>query len=182
MTRSLDRAARDTIRQVHFSGYLYPIISLLTPEGEEVQHRSIESIDLWEPGLYSSSLSDFFSRVCLPKLRSLILHGTLMLPSWYHLARRTTRLTALSLSIDWSPQFSPPTTSQLFSILVSNPGLQALALVGPSIPAGDGDGFIRQVTLRHLSGSLCHVFRALDRLSFPRPVEFHRNHCVKLYG
>ena len=50
-----DRATRDAVRQVHLlchDGHLLSLVtSLLTPEGEGVQYRSIESIDLrirWE--------------------------------------------------------------------------------------------------------------------------------------
>ena len=177
-----DRATRDTIRQVHLWGFqespLSSIISLLTPVEEGVQRRSIESIDLRQWGEEDfSDLSDFFARICLPKLRSLLLHGALVLPPLDYLARQTTLLTALSLNVIESPQSPPPTTSQLLSILVSNPSLQSLSLSGSGLPRSDEDGPIRQVTLRHLEklylrGDLHRVFRILDRLSFPRLLKF----------
>ena len=175
-----DRATRDTVRQVHLSGciagVISSIISVLTPVGEGVQHRSIESIDLRKWGIQVVDVSEFFVRIRLPKLRSLLLSGALILPPWDHLARQTTLLTTLSLTIYEHPQSPPPTASQLFSILVSNPGLQSLTLANSAIPEGDGGGPVPQVTLRHLKnlylkGQLRCIFDILDRLSFPRPLD-----------
>ena len=172
-----DRATRDTIRQVHLLGDeaspLSKVISLLTPVDKVVQHRSIESIALRRYGVKTTDVSDFFSRVYLPKLRSLLLHGPLRMPSWDLLARQTTLLTTLSINITFG---TFPTISQLFSILASNPGLQMLSLSGPAVPGGGGDGPMPQVELRHLkklhlNGTLRHVLTVLDRLSFPRPLD-----------
>ncbi|KAF9783516.1 hypothetical protein BJ322DRAFT_1110410 [Thelephora terrestris] len=174
-----DRASRDTIRQVHLlwhrQGLLSSIISLLTPDGDEPQCRSIESIDLRSLGDSVLVVSNFFSRAYFPKLRSLVLHGALTLPPWDHIAQRTTLLTVLLLDID-NPSPSPtPTTRELFSILASNPGLQLLSLSGSALPEDGGDGFTPPVSLRrlqkiYLTGELHRIFGVLERLSFPRPL------------
>ena len=173
-----DRAARDVIRQVHLccrsQDLLSKVISLLTPEDEGIQWRSIESIDLrW--GAKPLNVSKFFTRVHLPRLRTLLLHGPLILYSWDHLAQQTTVLTTLSLHIHVIPSSPPPTTSHLFSILVSNPGLEVLSLEGLVIPGDYDKGSVSQVTLRHLKKlSLGCEFRyavgILDRLVFPYPL------------
>lgn len=174
-----DRATRDVIRQLHLlwhhEGLLSSIISLLTPEGGVIQSRSIESVDLRSWGASVLDVSNFFARTYLPRLRSLILYGAFIMPSWDHLAQRTTLLTTLSLDINNSPPPSTPTTRQLFSIIASNHGLQFLGLVGPAIPEDGGDGSVPQVTLRHLKnlflrGDFRRVFSVLDRLAFPRPL------------
>ena len=178
-----DRAARDVIRQVHLrcrnQDLLSPVISSLTPEGEGVQWRSIESIDLRHPwgvrGMNPLDLSNFFTRVRLPKLRSLLLDGPLILSSLDHLAQQTTILTTLSLDINTSLPHQPPTASPLFSILVSNPGLQVLSLGTRVIPEDD-DEPMSQVTLQnlerlYLTGELHCVIRMLERLTFPRPLK-----------
>ncbi|KAF9779657.1 hypothetical protein BJ322DRAFT_1113449 [Thelephora terrestris] len=176
-----DRAAQDTIRQLHLlwdhKVPLSSIISSLTPDGDRAQCKSIESIDLRSFGPSVLDVSNFFSRTYLPKLQSLRLHGVFKMASWGHLAQRTTLLTLLSLDIDKSPPSSTPTTRQLFSILASNPGLQLLSLVVPKIPEDSDYGSIPQVTLRHLkrlllTGDLHRVFSVLDRLAFPRPLTF----------
>ena len=170
-----DRAAQDTIRQVHLRCHcrdlVSPVISLLTPDGEGVQRRSIESIDLRYPWMASPfDVSKFFTRVHLPKLRSLLLHGPLILSSLDHLAQQTTVLTTLSLRI-----YSPPTTPLFFSIPVQNYGLQVLSLDSPVIPEDD-DEPTSQVTLQNLerldlTGNLHCVTRMLERLTFPRPLK-----------
>ena len=180
-----DRAARDVIRQVHLRcrdrDLLPSAISSLTPEGEGVQWRSIESIDLRHPwkmwgmrGANPLDLSNFFTRVRLPKLRSLLLDGPLVLSSLDHLAQQTTILTTLSLNINTSLQYQPPTASPLFSILVSNPGLQVLSLGSRVIPKDD-DGPMSHVTLQnlkrlYLTGEVHSVIRMLERLTFPGPL------------
>ena len=78
-----DLATRDAIRQVHLRcrsrDLLSQLISFLTPKGEGVQWRSIESIDLEQPwGVSPFDVSNFFTRVRLPKLRCLTIHGPLI--------------------------------------------------------------------------------------------------------
>ena len=176
-----DCAARDIVRQVHLwscdPSLLPSIISSLTPDGEGVHHRSIESFRLENWGSPDMDISNFFARVHLSKLRSLILSGNLMI-LWDHLARQTSLLT--TMSFDCLNLISPPpTTSQLFAILVSNPNLRVLSLDELTIPEEDGDGSVLQVTLPRLkrlslTGDLHDVFRLLDRLFFPHPLEFIR--------
>jgi hypothetical protein len=169
-----NRAMQGIIRQIHLSGtdlrILRPVILSLTPDGEGVQHSSIESIDL-RPQRFTLDVSNFFARHRLPKLRSLFLHGTLRMPPWGRLVPHTTLLTTLSLAISGPPPTLPPTTSQLLSILVSNPNLQELVMTYSVIPADD-DRSTFQVPIRHLkrlelTGELRPMFRLLDRLAFP---------------
>jgi hypothetical protein len=176
-----DCARRDVVRQVHLwsceQGLLSSIISSLTPEDEGIHHRSIESIHLENRGALDLDVSIFFARTHLPELRSLILSGNMTI-LWDHLARQTTLLTTMSFDLlDTEP--SPPTTSQLFAILVSNPSLRVLSLDHPMIPQDDGDASVPQATLPHLkrlslTGGSHDVFRLLERLVFPRPLEFIR--------
>ena len=171
------RANRDGIRQVHLLSHhgsflLSSIISTLTPDGEGIQCRSIESIDLrhiWDDVL---DVSHFFARIHLPKLRSLILGGNLKIPSWDCLAPQTTLLKTLSVMILKQPPTPSPTMTQLLSILVSNPGLQHLTLSDSAIPKDDGDGSMFRAPLRQLkklglNGRLLHVLKLLGRLEFP---------------
>jgi hypothetical protein len=169
-----NRAMQDTIRQIHFSGtdpsILQPIIFSLTPDGEGVQYSSIESIDLRTRG-FTLDVLNFFARRHLPKLQSLFLHRTLRMPSWDCLVPHTSLLTTLSLNISGSSPSPPPTTSQLLSILVSNPNLQELSMTCWMIPKDD-DRSKSQVLLRHLKnlqlrGEFRPMFNLLDRLMFP---------------
>ena len=176
-----DHATRDIIRQVHLKCYDGKLLSIIVPsithEGEGVQCRSIESIDIrnqWmgPPGRGFFDVSHFFTRIRLPKLRNLLLHGLLKLPPWNHLVHQTT-----VLRIEKSSQSLSPTASQFFSMLISNPGLQVLSLDGPVIPKDDDNSFASQITLRHLEklylrGELHHVVMVLERLVFPHPLNF----------
>ena len=175
-----DRAVRDAVRQVHIRGSgripLSSVISLLTPDGEDVRHSSVESIDLRLTDSSTLDVSNFFARRRLPKLRYLFLCGTLKTPSWDHFVPHTTLLTTLSLKIGHEASTPPPTTSQLLSTLVSNPNLQVLILTGSVIPE-DNDRSTFQIPLRHLEklrlmGELRHVFRLLDRLSLTGALDF----------
>ena len=169
-----NRAMQDTIRQIHLSdtylNILQHVISTLTPNGECVRRSSIESIDLraWH---FTLDISDFFARHHLPKLRSLFLHGALRILSWDCLVPHTTLLTTLSLNIHECSPTQPPTTSQLLSILVSNPNLRELLITRHMIPKDD-DGSTFQAPMPHLkelqlTGEFRPVFRLLDRLTFP---------------
>ena len=173
-----DRAARDTIRQVHLlcrrGSSLSLAISIITPEGEGVQCRSIESIDLrnlwWDNS--SPDVSSFLARVRLPKLRSLLLLGPLKPHSWDHIAQQTTLLTTLSIHTPANPAL---TTPQFLSLLASNPGLEVLSLSGSAIPDDNGGTSVSQVTLRHLKhldlyGELRRVIWVSERLIFPHPL------------
>jgi hypothetical protein len=145
-----DHVARDTIRSVLIQGpylghatLLASVISSLTPDCEDVQRSSIESISLGD-----EDVSNFFARYHFPKLRDLHLSGRAKISSWKHFRLRTTALTTLSLTIRGS---SPtPTTSQLLSILASNPRLRSLTLSPLMVPHDNGDGFTSRVPLYHL--------------------------------
>lgn len=148
-----DRAIRDKVREVHIthSGpkLLTSIISSLTPDGEDVREKRIESITLRLEAdtVIVTGLLDFFARATLPKLQYLDISGFFQISSWDHLPSLTTRLTTLSLKLE---QPAPAqTTSSLISILTSNPNLRELALSKAALPE-DNNGSAFRVPLRHL--------------------------------
>ena len=176
----MDRAAHNVIRKLHLRSndmeLLTTIISSLIPEGEEVRPSSIESIVLG-----NVDVSDLFTRYRFPKLRNLYLLQGFRISSWDHLKSTTTALIHLSLSdIDTSSSPSPsavPTTSQILSLLASNPNLRSLAL--DVLPINDDSGYSPklQVPLRHLgwislTGPFHHLFPILQRLEFPERMNF----------
>ncbi|KAF9782929.1 hypothetical protein BJ322DRAFT_182428 [Thelephora terrestris] len=165
-----DRVASNSIRSVHLQGRRTlhrSIISSLTLNDKEVRYSSIESVILFNLGL---DASDFFAHYHFPKLRHLCLSVTMNSLTWDYLRSHTTALTSLSL-ISGSPS-STPTTSQLLSVLASNPQLRALELANPIIPRDSGDGSKSRVPLRHLKnitmfGDFHPIFRLLRRLDHP---------------
>jgi hypothetical protein len=148
---------------------LTSILSSLTPEGEDIRRSSIEFISFRHV-----DASNFFARCRFPKLRDLYLLEGTKISSWEHLGLHTTALTTLYLIIeDTSPI---PTTSQLLSILASNPRLQSLTLDQFLIPPDDGDGSTSRVPLHHLrylsmEGHFHPVFRLLRRLDHPETMD-----------
>ena len=168
-----ERIALDTIRSVHLQRrakiLLTSILSLLTPDGEEIRDTSIEAITL-----RYVDVSDFFARYRFPKLRYLNLSCGIGMTSWEHLGLRTTALTTLFLSLSETPR--PPTTSQLLSILASNPRLEDLTLYESAIPRDNPDGSTYQVPLRHLKNltlarDFHSVFQLLPRLGHPESMD-----------
>ena len=171
-----DRAACDVIRKVHLrggdTGLLTAIISSLIPEGEGIRPSSIESMVL-----SNVDISSLFTRHRFPKLRNLHLSGSFRISSWDRLKSTAVALTNLSLDLlNIDPSSAVPTTSQIFSLLTSNPNLRSLTLNLPSIndDGGYDPGF--QVPLRHLegiflTGTLHHVFPILHRLEFPERMD-----------
>jgi len=173
-----DRVARDVVRKVHLHSddmeLLTTIVSSLIPESGGVRPSSIESIVLSDV-----DVSDLFVRHRFPKLRNLHLSGHFSISSWDHLKSTTTTLTNLSLFDNDDPTVSPsavPTTSQILSLLASNPNLRSLVL--GSLPINDDGGCDPrpQVPLHHLerislSGTLHHVFPILHRLEFPEMMD-----------
>ena len=174
-----DRATRDVIRKVHLTsnqrGFLTPIVSSLIPEGEDVRSSSIESIVLGRV-----DASDLFTRYRFPKLRNLHLSGHFRISSWDHLKSTTTALTSLSLGPADTLSPSPsaiPTTSQILSLLTSNPNLRSLMLNSLFIDDDSEYDPMLQVPLRHLEwislmGSFHDVFPILRRLEFPERMNY----------
>ena len=165
---------QDTVRQVHLSfhggGTLTSIISSLTGQRRRRPEREYRIDRLAKPGALMDA-SDFFARSRFSKLRRLDLTGDFRISSWDSLATRTTLLTTLSLSVS-SP---PPTASQLFSILTSNPNLQLLAL-SDLVPPDSANGSALQVPLRNskllsLRGEFRHLFGWLRRLELPETLD-----------
>ena len=166
-----DRAARDVIRKVHLRsnnpGLLAAIVSSLTPEGDSVRRGSIESIVLSDV-----DVSDFFARYRFPRLRDLYLSGSFSISPWDHLKSATTTLTNLSLSLTGTPTSSTvPTTSQILSLLSSNPNLMSLTLNTLAIKNDDATDPSLQVPLHRLEriyliGAFPHIFPVLRRLEF----------------
>ena len=172
-------ASRDSIRQVHIQSYnprlLPSLISTLIPNCDGAHHRSIESIHLENRGFPLLDVSSFFNRVHLPKLRSLLVFGVSGVP-WDHLSKQTTLLTTLSFRFSRTRPSPPPTIPQLFGILNSNPGLRDLYFDGPATPEHNVDGSVPQITLPRLkwlclTGKFHDVFRLLNQLVFPHPLE-----------
>ena len=169
------RVIQNTIRQIHLrsgdNDTLTPVISSLTPDNEEDgQNENIESIVWHNTRLPSVDVSNFFARSRLSKLYLLELTGNFWISSWDRLASGTTLLTALTLQINTSTPSPTPTTSQLFSILASNPNLQRLALSG-AFPS-DTDGSAPKVSLPNLNllslrGEFVPLLGLLRRLILP---------------
>ena len=184
---SLQKAIRchvmqNTIRQVHLRSddcdTLTSIISSLTPDDEGGQNENIGSI-VWlnwaVPPDPFVDISNFFIRSSLSMLRLLDLGGSFWISSWDCLAPRTTLLTALSLEITTSPPSPTIPTSQLFSILTSNPNLRELRLSGVALP-NDADASPLKVQLRDLKtlslrGECRHLFGLLHRLILPEVLD-----------
>lgn len=169
-----DRAAGDFIRRVKLTrgstDLLNSIVSSITVSGEGIQSSSMESFELCPPYSPKSTveLSGFFSRHHFPKLRHLRLSGCCTISPWDSLpASRTTALSTLSLTVDSG--CPAPTTSQLLSILSSNPFLRCLRLSGGALPNSNSGESSFQVQLRNLkdlqlSGGSRDVLGMLDRL------------------
>ena len=168
-----DRAVRDTIRRIHLwhetAAFLSSIISPLIVAREGARANSVESFILFNDDDTPVDTSDFFAHYYFPKLRHLELKNC-RIASWDLLMSRTTVLTTLVLRLGYpSP---PPTTSQLLSILASNPTLQKLSLSKSAIPDDGGGKSPFQVPLHHLkklklAGGLRHVIGLLHRLDHP---------------
>jgi len=167
-----DRATADKIRRVHLtvedSGLLGLIITSLTVECEEILSNSVESLVLRN---YDEVLdvTDFFAHYRFPKLRRLDLTNC-MVSSWDYVTSRTGALT--NLELDFPEPGSGPTTSQLLSILASNPILQRLILYRNAAPGDHGGESSSRVPLHHLNelkllGDSQDAMRFLHRLDHP---------------
>ena len=174
-----DRATEDSIRLVHLqAGDSMLINSILHPlavNGKEIRSNSLESLVLWNrDDVGPVDVSNFFAHYRFPKLQRLDLTNC-KISSWDHLTSRTSVLTTLKLDFT-HPSRTPtptPTTSQLLSILSSNPALRKVALLRRAIPNDGGGESSFRVQLRHLEelrlgGDLRGVLKLLDRLDHPR--------------
>ena len=176
-----DRAANDTIRRVHLDAsdatIINSVLHPLTANCEELRSNSLESFVLWNGDRTRTvDASAFFARHLFPKLQRLDLKNCTV-SLWDHLSSRTSALTTLALAfIPYSrTTTSTPSTSQLLSILSSNPALQRVDLSGRAVPNG-GSGDSSRVRLHHLNelrldGDFHHVFRLLNRLDHPRNMD-----------
>ena len=176
-----NRATEDNIRRVHLkseeSGLISDVIDALTPTGEELRSDSLESLVLRNLDSFRQvDVSNFFNHYRFPKLQRLDLTNC-GISSWDYLPARTSALTTLKLIYtDSSPTPNPtPTTSQLLSILSSNPALRRVALLGSAIPT-DGGGESSRVQLHHLKelqlgGDLRQVLKFLNQLDHPRTMD-----------
>lgn len=171
-----DRAARDSIRSLHLSSrntsLLHSIISSLIPDGEGIKYSSVESLILED---FNLDASDFLTHHRFPKLRYLALLVKSDISTWDHLKSHTTALTTLSL-INRGPSISL-TTSQVLSILASNPQLRHLSLSIPTTPHDGDDVSTFRVPLDHLKelnldGDFHPVFRLLRRLAHPESMDY----------
>jgi len=172
------RVIQNTIRKVHLradnNDALVSIISSLTPDDEGSWNENIESIIWQNEEVPPVDVSDFFTRSHLSKLSILSLSGFWILP-WNYLASRTTLLTTLSLQIGELPESPTPTTSQLFSILASNPNLRRLFLSNAILP-NDTDGSTSKMPLPNLkllslAGEFRRVSMFLHRLVLPATLD-----------
>ena len=167
-----DRAARDTIRQIHLSArdseILDSIISLLGGY-EGVQSSCVQSVIIRDGSQHSSvDVSDLFTYYRFPELRTLELTNC-TISSWDLIMSRTSVLTTLTLDIHY---YSPEVTSfQILSVLRSNHSLRKITLRGNAVPCDGGDKSSR-VPLGHLrrlalSGDPEDVFPLLHQLDYP---------------
>ena len=175
------RVIQSTIRQVHLRSIdpktMTSIISSLTPgdNSKDAQNKNIESIILETWGIPHIVVSNFFARSNLSKLHLLDITGNFCTPSWDPSSSRITHLTSLSLRVSESSPSHTPTTSQLFSILTSNPNLQQLVLTDAAIP-DDADRSMLEIPLHNLkllslSGKFRPLFGLLHQLILPVTLE-----------
>jgi len=119
-------------------------------------------------------ISDFFAHYHFPRLQRLEFYNC-MISSWNLITSRIATLTILDL--DFFTIEPTPTTSQVLSILASNPTLRKVAFSVDVTSADDGDVTPPpRVPLRHLKelkldGHLQGIFGILDRLDLPRDVD-----------
>ena len=166
-----NRAAQGTIRRVHLHApynYLESVIDLLTADRGEPRPNGIESIIFWNAP-DSLDVSSFFAHSRFPKLQRLELDCS-TISSWDHLTSQTSVLTILELN--FGVPSPTPTTSQLLSVLSSNPALRKVRLFDRAVPDDGGVESPIRVQLHHLKellldGGLRHVIRLLDQLDHP---------------
>ena len=165
-----DRASRDIVRRVHLrsgdSQLLNSVLSSLTSECEDIRSDQMESLILRNLDDVPVDVSNFFVHHYFPKLQRLNLTHC-KISSWDLLRSRTGALTELYLDFI-EPSLTPP-TSQLLSILASNPSLRKVTLLHQAVPQDSANTSPFRAPLRHLrqlilSGESRHVFGLLQRL------------------
>lgn len=179
-----DRATRDTIQRIHLRAQnarvLRSIVSHLIVACDGIRSNRVASFVLYDRNDLLVDVSNLFVQCRVPKLQRVVLYNC-TISSWDYLMSRTTVLTTLSLNF---ANLSPaPSTSQLLSILASNPALRKVVLLGC---AGQGDGGSEtfRVQLNHLrklelGGDLRHVFGLLHRLDHPSNM---KRLCLTFYN
>ena len=181
-----DHATRNAIRRVHLRArdlkLLTSIVSSLMIDGEGFQTNSVESFVLLNYTDTPMDVSDFFDRYRFPNLRHLELISCIT-TGFDHLTSRTGALTTLAL--ESAPSIPAPTltTSELLSILVSNPSLRKVSLCVGAGPSYGDDGIHFQVPLHSLkelklSGEVRDVVGILRRLDHPNKLDLF----LHLYG
>ena len=138
-----DRVTQDAIRSLHLTsedpGSLTFTIALLAANCGEPRSNGAESLILRSQNSMPVDVSDLFTHYRFPTLRCLDLTNC-TISSWDHLPRETSFLTTLVL--DFSHQSPTPTTSQLLSILASNPALRKVGLLRRAVPdCGEDSSF-----------------------------------------
>ena len=173
------RVVQGTIRQAHLLSNDYdtlaPIISSLVPGNEGYRNENIESIIWRGGGGCFMDVSDFFAQSHLSNLRFLELSGSILNSSWDGLASWTTHLTILSFEVSGYPTSPTITSSQLLSILVSNPNLRELTLSNAALP-NDVERPASRIPLSNLKllflkGDFRNIFGLLDQLVLPETLD-----------
>ena len=171
------RVASDSIRSIHLrdtgtSPTLPSVISSLIHSDKEIRCSSIKSVIIDSPTL---DVSGLLTRYHFPKLRRLRLMA-INYSIWNQLGSNGATPSLTSLSILGGDPSAPPTTSQLCSVLVSNPQLQSLCLARSSIPRDNGGRYEFTVRLPHLKnlelgGEPRSVFQLLHQLALPETMD-----------
>ena len=170
-----DRTDRNTIRCIHLratdSELLNDIIPSLSPSWTEpLRPSSVESFILRNESGGLVDTTYFFCWSCFPRLQCLKLFDC-GISTWDLLPSRITAL--ITLDLDLFSLEPIPTTSQVLSILASNPTLRELSISGFGTPCYD---LSPRVSLHHLEeleldGDPQGVFEFLDRLDHPRRMD-----------
>ena len=177
--RLKDCANQDMIRQIHLHSYspdpLGSILSSVTPDGEDVQEKSIESFIIHTSSI-PKELSKFFARLRLPLLWHFEIIGRFETLSWHHIESSLTSTCLTTFSLKAGGSSLCLTTPQLLSILNANPNLQDLTLVRV-LPHKIEDVGIAGQHLSHLRkiylwGKFRSVFQLLELLDPPALLDY----------
>ena len=173
-----DYTARNAIRKFHLRGddirLLTTIVSSLIPEDRPFRDSNIESI-----ALTGVDVSDLLSSQRFPKLRDLTLSGRFVISPWALDCLESNTAALVNLSLSSNSPSSIITTSQILSLLASNPNIRSLVLESLKIKDDSGYDFETRVPLCHLEelslkGDPHHLFPILRRLELPKRVDHAR--------